>query len=191
MEISLNIEFSDDMVMKKIILPALLMYAITGCSSYPPIKSEDKVDLERFMGDWYVIANIPTFIEEGAHNAIESYELKKDGSIATTFTFYQDSFDGEKKVYNPTGFVKDTQSNAIWGMQFIWPFKADYRILYVSDDYSKTIIGRIKRDYVWFMARTPSIDEQEYQQLLSIINAQGYDISKVQKVPQHWPKEKI
>ena len=58
-------------------------------------------------------------------------------------------------------------------------------------DYSKTIIGRIKRDYVWFMARTPSIDEQEYQQLLSIINAQGYDISKVLKVPQHWPKEKI
>jgi apolipoprotein D and lipocalin family protein len=33
------------------------------------------VDLERFMGDWYVIANIPTFIEKGAHNAVEGYQM--------------------------------------------------------------------------------------------------------------------
>jgi apolipoprotein D and lipocalin family protein len=176
--------------MRKQLLPALLMFTVIGCSSYPPIKSEEKVDLDKFMGDWYVIANIPTFIEEGAHNAIESYAFNEDGSIATTFSFYQDSFDGEKKVYNPTGFVKDTQSNAIWGMQFIWPFKADYRILYVSEDYSKTIIGRIKRDYVWFMARTPQISEQDYQELLNIIEQEGYDTSKVRKVPQSWPQER-
>jgi len=171
----------------KIYIPLIILISsLTGCSSYPPIKTEEKVNLERFMGDWYVIANIPTFIEEGAHNAIESYKMNKDGSIETTFSFYQDSFDGEKKVYNPTGFVQDMQSNAIWGMQFIWPFEADYRILYVSDDYSKTIIGRIKRDYVWFMARTPIITDQEYQQLLDLIKDQGYDTSKVQKVPQRW-----
>jgi apolipoprotein D and lipocalin family protein len=176
--------------MRKVLFPVLIMFTLTGCSSYPPIRTEEKVDLARFMGDWYVIANIPTFIEEGAHNAIESYAMNADGSIATTFSFYQDSFDGEKKVYNPTGFVKDTQSNAIWGMQFIWPIKADYRILYVSNDYSKTIIGRIKRDYVWFMARTPTISDQEYQELIRIIKEQGYDISMVQKVPQRWPQEK-
>ena len=45
------------------------------------------VDLNRFMGDWYVIANIPTFIEKGAVNAIESYELDSKGRVKTTFTF--------------------------------------------------------------------------------------------------------
>ena len=43
------------------------------------MKTVEFVDLERFMGDWYVIANIPTFIEKGATNAIESYKLMDDG----------------------------------------------------------------------------------------------------------------
>ena len=45
-----------------------------GCKSMPPIRTEPSVDLDRFMGDWYVIANIPTFVEKGAHNAVETYE---------------------------------------------------------------------------------------------------------------------
>ena len=81
-------------------------FSFIGCTSYPPIKSEEYVDIDRFMGDWYVIANIPTFIEKGAHNAIESYENNNDGTIATTFTFNADSFDGDIKVYHPKGLVK-------------------------------------------------------------------------------------
>lgn len=42
-----------------------------GCQSVP-LATVPAVDLNRFMGDWYVIACIPTFIEKGAHNAIES-----------------------------------------------------------------------------------------------------------------------
>jgi len=160
------------------------LLTLFGCTSHPPIKTADHVELERFMGDWYVIANIPTAIEKGAHNAVESYRMNADGTIATTFTFRQDSFDGERKTYHPTGYVFDTQTNAVWGMQFIWPIKADYRILYVSADYSQTIIGRIKRDYVWLMARTPSISEADYQKLLGLIAEQGYDVSQVKRVPQ-------
>ncbi|MFB5618838.1 MAG: lipocalin family protein [Candidatus Nitrosomaritimum aestuariumsis] len=158
--------------------------SLIGCTSYPLIKTEKYVDLNRFMGDWYVIANIPTFIEEGAHNAIESYEKNKDGTIATTFTFNADSFDGNIKTYHPKGFVTDDKSNAIWEMQFIWPFKADYRILYVNKNYQHTIIGRIKRDYVWIMSRKPVIDAEEYKNLVRIIKDSDYDISKIKLVPQ-------
>ena len=167
-----------------IITLLLLILPIIGCSNYPPIKTENKVDLKRFMGDWYVIANIPTFIEKGAHNAIESYKLNQDGSIATTFSFNKNSFNGEKKSYHPTGRVLDSQSNAVWGMQFLWPFESDYRIIFISDDYSKTIIGRIKRDYVWIMSRNSTIADSEYKQLISLVEKEGYDISKIQKVPQ-------
>ena len=106
-----------------------------------PLKTVDEVNLAEFMGDWYVIANIPTSIEKGAHNAIESYRIDDDGSIATTFTVRDGSFDGKLKTYKPRGFVSD-ESNAIWGMQFIWPIKADYRIIYLDNDYSVTVIGR-------------------------------------------------
>ena len=154
-----------------------------------PIQTVDFVDLNRFMGDWYVIANIPTFIETDAFNAIETYAMNSDGTIATTFTFYDGAPDGERKQYKPTGFIVDSQSNALWDMQFIWPFKAEYRIIYLDDDYQTTIIGRSKRDYVWLMSRRPDIDEARYRSLLTYIESQGYDIEKVQKVPQHWAQE--
>lgn len=172
--------------MKKKYIALLPFLFIMGCGSNPPIRTEDKVDIKRFMGDWYVIANIPTFIEEGAHNAVESYSLNDDGTIATTFSFNQDSFDGKKKVYNPTGYIYDKDSNAVWGMQFIWPIKSDYRIVYLDKDYQHTIIGRIKRDYVWLMARKPSIPEADYLKLVDIIRQQGYDTRKLQLVPQKW-----
>ena len=152
-----------------------------------PINTVDYVDLERFMGDWYVIANIPTFIETNAYNAIENYQLNDDGSIATTFTFNEGSADGKQKKYQPTGFIVDQDSNALWDMQFIWPFKAEFRIIYLDDDYQTTIIGRTKRDYVWLMSRSPKMDEEYYQSLMSYLEEQGYDVSEIGRVPQLWP----
>jgi apolipoprotein D and lipocalin family protein len=173
----------------KYIFIGMTTLALVGCQSaaMPPLHTVAQVDLPRFMGDWYVIANIPTFIEKGAHNAVESYRLDKDGTIATTFTFRAGGFSGEQKRYTPRGFVRDDPSNAIWGMQFIWPIKADYRITYLAGDYSQTIISREARDYVWIMARTPVIAEAEFQRLAKIVAGQGYDINKLQRVPQQWP----
>ena len=166
---------------------ALVSLAVSACSSMPPLETVERVDIERFMGDWYVIANIPTFLEKGAHNAVESYELDSDGTIATTFTFRDGAFDGPVKTYKPTGFVGNDPSNAIWGMQFIWPIKADYRVIYLNADYTQTVIGRNKRDYVWIMARTPDIPEDDYQRILERLAAAGYDTKRIQRVPQRWP----
>ena len=165
----------------------LIALTLAGCAAKgPEMETVDHVDLDRFMGDWYVIANIPTFLEKGAHNAVENYSLNEDGTIATRFTYLEDSFDGEQKEYNPKGFVKDTTSNALWGMRFVWPIKADYRIVYLDEDYSQTIVGRQKRDYVWIMARTPTISDADYDRLVNFVYSLGYDVSKIQRVPQRW-----
>ena len=87
---------------------------LAGCAAVqrPPIQTVPHVDLQRFMGDWYVIANIPTFVEKDAYNAVESYEFDADGTIATTFTFRKGSFDGKPKRYRPRGFVLDRETDA-------------------------------------------------------------------------------
>ena len=72
-----------------------------------PIHTVLSVDLNRFMGDWYVIANIPTTIEKDAYNAVESYRLAEDGTIETTFTFNKGGFDGPLKTYHPRGYIQD------------------------------------------------------------------------------------
>jgi apolipoprotein D and lipocalin family protein len=149
---------------------------LAGCQSAPrpPLSVVPHVDLERFMGDWYVIANIPTLIERGAHDAVESYRLADDGTIDTTFTFREGGFDGEPKRYTPRGYVVDRGSNAVWGMQFVWPIKADYRIAYLAPDYWQTVIAREK----------PRISDEDYERLVRFVAAQGYDVSKIRTVPQ-------
>jgi apolipoprotein D and lipocalin family protein len=149
-----------------------------------PIPTANHVELERFMGDWYVIANIPTWFERDAWNAVESYTLEADGRIATTFTFRRGGPDGKPVEYRPTGFVQGDASNAVWAMQFLWPFKSEYLIAYVDPDYRETIVARNKRDYVWIMARDPQLSDADYERLVKRVEALGYDTRKLQRVPQ-------
>ena len=171
---------------RHVLLPLLLSaLGLAACrADHPPLALVEHVDLERFMGDWYVIASIPTVIERDAHEAIESYRLDADGTVATTFTFRKGGFDGEKKTYTPRGFVRPGTGNAVWGMQFVWPVKADYRIAWIAADYSQVVVGRESRDYVWIMAREPAIPDAEYNSIVDFIARQGYDVSKIRKVPQ-------
>jgi apolipoprotein D and lipocalin family protein len=71
-------------------------------------------------------------------------------------------------------------------MQFIWPVKADYRIVSLNDNYSQTFIGRQNRDYVWIMARTPTIPDVDYDRLVLEVEALGYDLTELRRVPQEW-----
>lgn len=167
--------------------PTLFLLAL-HCATPQPMPRAAKVDLPRFMRKWYVIANIPTFIEKGAHNAVEEYTLNTDGDIDTVFTFNADGFEGKVKRYTPKGFVVDRVSNAEWKMQFLWPFKSEFLISYLKEDYSQTVIGRTSRDYVWIMARTPQISDSDYAAMIEFLAANGYDVSKIQRVPQRWPK---
>jgi apolipoprotein D and lipocalin family protein len=169
-------------------LLALLAGALlAGCASgpeQPPLRPIDRrVDLARFMGDWYVIAHIPTFIEDEAHNAVESYALADDGTIPTTYVFNNGSLDGPLKTYNPRGFIHNRETNAEWRMQFIWPFKAAYLIAYLDADYQTTIIGVPDRDYAWIMARTKTLPEARYQELVDFLAKTGHDTSQLRRVP--------
>lgn len=175
----------------KILLPLLpLLGLLTGCASgtRTPIPTVPQVDLPRFMGDWYVIADIPARPERNAYNEVESYAPRPDGRVQTTLRFREGGFDGEIKTMHPVGTVLPQTGNARWNMQFIWPFQAEYVIAYLDPDYRSTIIGRSKRDYVWIMARTPQLTAAQYDNLVSEVRKLGYDTSLLRKVPQQWPE---
>lgn len=172
--------------MKKSIL-TIMLALLTACGGDDDMtETVDFVDLERFMGDWYVIANIPTFIEKGAVNAVESYERLPDGRIKTTFTFRKDSPDGPKKEYNPMGWIKDTTTNAEWRMQFVWPVKMPYLIVDLAEDYSYTVISIPSKSYLWIMARASELPDETYASIISSLTEKGYPVEKIQMVEQSW-----
>ena len=169
----------------QLILATAMSVLLAGCAtSQPTITPVQSVDLERFMGDWYVIAHIPSRQEREAYDAVESYALDEDGRIRTTFTFRKGSFDAPIETMHPVGTVVPGTGNAVWGMQFVWPIKAEYVIVDLTEDYSRTIVGRSKRDYVWLMARTPSLPEEELETAITRIRELGYDTSALRMVPQ-------
>ncbi len=165
-------------------IAAGMLAACGGANVKDPIPPVPYVDVPRFMGDWYVIAQIPTRLEREAYDSVETYTLRDDGKVDTTFRYRDGGFDEKIKMLHPTGTVREGTGNAIWGMQFVWPIKAEYVIVYVDDDYQQTIVGRSKRDYVWLMARTPSIPDADYAAHMQRIEALGYDIAKIRRVPQ-------
>ena len=176
--------------MKKILVASLL--ALTGAlalfalnaNGKPTIPPVANVDLPRFMGDWYVIAHIPTFLEKDAYDAVESYALREDGKVQTTYRQRQGGFDAKLETMRPVGTIRPGTGNAVWGMQFVWPIKAEYVIVHLDEAYTQTIIGRSARDYVWVMARTPTISEADYAAHVERLKALGYDVSKLRRVPQ-------
>ena len=140
---------------------------------FDELETVDYVDLKKFMGDWYVIANIPTFIEKGAVNAIESYKLDSKGRVKTTFTFRKENADGPQKKYSPTGFIYNKETNAEWRMQFLWPFKSPFLVIDLDDKYSYTVIGVPSRKYVWIMAREYKMYDDLYNKIVSKLDSVG------------------
>ena len=170
--------------MKKL-LNLTFLCLITSCSSLPELKTVEKIEIPKFMGSWYVIANIPTFIEKGAHNAQETYTWnEKESRIDVDFSFNKDSFDGEKKSYPQKAFIYNTKTNAEWRVQPIWPLRFAYLIVGVAPDYSWTIIGVPNRNYVWIMARTPTLSQDTYDMIVAKVKENHFDITKLKIVPQ-------
>lgn len=172
----------------------LVLQASCATPSVPPLEATNRaLELERFMGAWHVIGFIPItlpfFSEEGAHNGVESYRLTDSGIIETTYTFRDGAFDGPERRFTPRAWVYDEQTNAEWRMQFLWPFRSAYLIVYVDPDYQKTVVGVPNRNNLWIMSRDPEMSDVEYRQMLEIAAGVGYDIERVQRVPQRWPVE--
>jgi len=160
---------------------ALLSACVSTPPTIPPVAS---VDLPRFMGDWYVIAQIPTYIERKAYDSVETYRLDDDGKIRTAFRYRNGSADAPLKTMEPVGRVVPGTNNAVWEMQFVWPIQAEYVIVDLAPDYSRTIVGRSKRDYVWLMSRQPSLPAPELAAAIQKIRELGYDTTKLRMVPQ-------
>jgi apolipoprotein D and lipocalin family protein len=120
---------------------------------------------------------------------VESYRLSDDGFIETTYTFRDGGSDGPKRRFTPKGWVHDHETNAEWRMQFLWPFRSAYRIVYLDEDYETTIVGVPDRSHVWIVSRDPRMSDAEYQEMLSYVASLGYDVAKVKRAPQRWPAE--
>ena len=166
----------------------LALLAVAGCSKErePNQKLADKVDLDRFMGTWFVHGYTPTAIDKNAWNPTETYEMRDDGKIQTIYQFSKGSAHGKVKTYKPVGTIKNTETNAEWRMRFFGVINAAYYVVFVSDDYQECIIGHPNKKYAWIMTRSKSIDDRSYENLLQELKDRDYYLDRFQRAPHEW-----
>ena len=104
--------------------------------------------------------------------------------IDVDFRYNKDSATGPIKRYPQKAWIYDSKTNAEWRVQPWWPLKFAYLVIDLAPDYSYTVIGVPDRKYVWIMARNKTMEPRLYESLVAKLQAWGYDISKLQKVPQ-------
>ena len=170
-----------------LLLPLLMLLAAcasTGGTTMPPLTSTATVDLERYMGRWWVIANVPYFAERGKVATADVYALREDGRIANTYA-YRKAFDKPEKSMSGVATVVPGTNNAQWRIAFFGGLvKADLLVMEVAPDYSWALIGHPGRKLAWIFAREQTMDEALYQQLRAKFAAWGYDPETLQRVPQ-------
>ena len=152
------------------------------------LKPVSHVDLKRYMGDWNVIANIPNFIEKDCVSSVESYALRDDGKIDNWFVCHK--ADGKETRLTSLGWVEDPTTNAEWRIRFnlfgFIPFPISFSYVVIdldATDYKYTVVGHPNRNLLWIMARDKTMDDKTYQEILDRVEKQGYDLSKIVRLP--------
>ncbi|MDD3097887.1 MAG: lipocalin family protein [Candidatus Cloacimonetes bacterium] len=164
----------------------ILILASLLWSCQKEFKTVAKVDLQKFMGDWYVIGILPNPIEKTAANGIETYVLNPDGSIGITYTYRKGGPQGKVKTMHPRGRIHNHQTNAEWRVQLLKPFWFVYLVVDLADDYRYTVISVPNKKFVWIMSRSPKLSDEDYAGIIQRLDADGYNTSEIIKMPQVW-----
>ena len=167
--------------MKTLLLVLLIfMSFIKGADT---MKTVEFVDLEKFMGKWFVIALVPNMIEKGATNSSDTYILNEDGTIDITYNAIKD---GKQRQIKQKGTVVNQSSNAEWTIQMRKPFvpfmKFPFKIVYVDENYEYMAVGYPKNTMGWIMGRSSSLSEEDYNKIINSLIELGYTADQFELV---------
>jgi apolipoprotein D and lipocalin family protein len=147
--------------------------------------AEGPIDLQRFMGRWYVIGRVPNFIERGHVASVNTYTLRDDDKVSIKYQF-RDGFAEPEDEIEIRAKVDEDSGNRRWRTWFYRIVPTHTRILEVAPDYSWALIGYPGREMAWIFAREPDMDNTTYRQLATRLRDK-YDVNtdKLKRVPQH------
>lgn len=159
---------------------------LAGCSvfssdKYPPLETVASVDVNRYVGKWYEIASFPFSYQEGCTCTTAEYEVLEDGVLRVI-----NSCRKEGAVDQAIGkaFVVEGTNNTKLRVQFFWPFRGDYWVIDLADDYSYAVVGVPSRKYCWILSRTATMSDEVYAGILERVKEKGFDITRFNKTSQ-------
>jgi apolipoprotein D and lipocalin family protein len=150
----------------------------------PSIPVVPSVDFNRYAGAWYEIARLPNRFEKDCDRDVTAvYEQLSDGSISVTNSCT--TAEGRRKLSMGKARVADPRGpNTKLKVTFFWPFRGDYWILELDPGYRWVMVGEPQRRYLWFLSRTPHMDDETYRMLLKSAAGMGFDVDRLMRTKQ-------
>ena len=167
------------------------LVALAGCATtstqrleLPALEAVERVDLDRYVGTWFEIANFPQRFQRGCTGTTATYTVRSDGDIDVLNQCREGSLDGDLRSGLGRARVMDRKTNAKLQVSFFRPFWGDYWIIDLDDDYQYAVVGHPSRDYLWILSRTPTMAETTYRSILGRLVNLGYDTSQLVRTQQ-------
>jgi apolipoprotein D and lipocalin family protein len=169
---------------------AIAAALVAGCTTpapKAPLQTVARVDLGRYAGTWHEVALYPNrFQRDCASDTTATYRPIDEAHVGVRNRCLR--ADGSEMAVEGIAEVVDRDSNARLKVSFLpawlrWTGigRGDYWVLYLSPDYRVAIVGEPSREYLWILARTPTLAEDEYRALLPIVRAAGYDPDRLRR----------
>jgi len=151
------------------------------------LQTVEYVDLNKYAGRWYDIASYPARFQKGCRCTTADYELVAGKNFIRVVNRCIRFRNGKSKISSITGkaFVVNNSGNARLKVQFFWPFRGDYYIIGLADDYSWAVVGHPGRKYLWILSRESFMPTDTYNSILTLVRNKGYDLKILQKTPQN------
>jgi apolipoprotein D and lipocalin family protein len=182
------------MLKKSHIFVFCILLIFTACATTPEKSTEsiplvDEFELNRIEGVWYEIARMPFFISNKLVNTVDIYIFREDGTIEIVYEGYKKTPEGKKKSYTSTAWVPDERTPGLLKVRFSGLLTKDYRIIMRDDDYRWMVVTSDTKKFLWFMSREPEMDEELYRMLVDAARDGGFEVARLQRVPQQWGQQ--
>ncbi len=172
--------------MKKLLIYLSLILFLTNCSDeMRPLNTVEHVDIDRYLGKWYEIARLPNSFEKGLICCTAEYSLREDGKITVMNGGHPEKNPEKVETAKGKAWLPDKNITSQLKVQFFWPFRGDYYIFHLDEDYQYVLVGAPNRKYLWLLSRTPVIENELYGELLAIAKNNDFDVSNIYKTPQN------
>ena len=158
-----------------------MLLVSSSCRSQVP-ETVSSVDLEKYAGLWYEYASFPARFQKGCTNTTAEYKLSPKGYV---IVINKCTRENDRTGIEGKAFIVKGSGNAKLKVQFFWPFKGDYYIIDLADDYRYVVVGHPGRDYLWILSREPYMTNDTYTRLVEIIKGKGFDVARLQKTEQN------
>lgn len=153
----------------------------------------ETLDVSRYVGIWYEIAKFPNWFQRKCvADTKAEYSVEPDGSLRVLNRCRLDNGDideaiGAARQVGPATSPKLKVRFAPPWLSFIPMVWGNYWVVDLDDDYRLVAVSEPKREYLWVLSRTPTVDPKAYDELLKRLAKKGLDVRKLEHTPHRAP----